>query len=278
MIEWQHFKVGNSRQPCPECGRGPKDTALSVTMQANGSGIAHCFRCGHVESYTPQGVSVLQPGAPPPKNQKRAALADNWMSLWEHARPIKNTLAERYLTLRGCALPPAGAHLKFMSELQHPKGWAGPAMLALVTDAIDLHPMTLHRTWIQDGNPKPLDRRLLGGHEKKGGVIRLWPDDYVTYGLAIAEGIETTLSLASVYKPVWSLVDAGNMAAFPVLKGIECLLIGADYDCVNKRTGKRAGWDAAQACAKRWRAAGCEVEVITTGAEKTDINDMENAA
>jgi hypothetical protein len=197
-------------------------------------------------------------------------LADNWGSLWSHSRPIQNSLAERYLSLRGCALPPDGAHLRFIPELRHPDGWAGPAMLALVTHAIDRHAMTIHRTWIQEDNPKALDRRLLGGHEKKGGVIRLWPDEYVTYGLAVAEGVETALSLASEYMPIWSLVDAGNMAAFPVLAGIETLVIGADHD--------EAGQKAANRLEAAWKAQGREALIIQPEHFKEDFNDMERAA
>ena len=104
-----------------------------------------------------------------------------------------------------------------------------------------------------DGTKADVDppRLLLGGHRKQGGVIRLWPDEAVTTGLAIAEGIETALSLAHDYKPVWSVIDAGNLAAFPVLPGIETLIIGADHD--------EAGLKAAAACADRWAAAGVEV-------------------
>lgn len=277
MIDWQNLEEGNNRISCPECGR--KDKSMGVTVERDGSGVAHCFRCDYVESYTPKGVSFSKPEkAYTPKPQKRTVLADNWQSLWTHAQPLKGTLGEAYLSLRGCPLPPEGAHLRFIPELKHPEGWAAPAMIALVTDAKARHAMSIHRTWIQQGNPKALDRRLLGGHEKKGGVIRLHPDEYVTYGLAIAEGIETTLSLARLYKPAWSLIDAGNLAAFPVLPGIECLLIGADYDSINPRTGKRAGWDAAQVCATRWRDAWRDVEIISTQSEKTDFNDMEQAA
>ena len=44
-------------------------------------------------------------------------------------------------------------------------------------------------------------RMLLGKHRKAGGVIRLWPDDSVTSGLAVAEEIETALTVATVFKP-----------------------------------------------------------------------------
>ena len=99
--------------------------------------------------------------------------------------------------------------------------------------------------------------------------MRLWPDECVTYGLAVAEGIETALSIAHDYKPVWSVIDAGNMKSFPVLPGIETLIIGADHD--------EAGIAAATACADRWAAAGLDVRVIAPDRERADWNDRRAA-
>nr|WP_228882485.1 toprim domain-containing protein [Paraburkholderia saeva] len=127
--------------------------------------------------------------------------------------------------------------------------------------------MSLHRTWIcADGRKADIDpqRLLLGGHRKQGGVIRMWPDESVTTGLGIAEGIETALSLAWAYAPVWACIDAGNLKALPVLPGIESLVIGADND--------PAGIDGAHACAQRWAADG--VEVHMTKQTENDLNDV----
>ena len=91
----------------------------------------------------------------------------------------------------------------------------GPALVGLVTDAITREPISLHRTWIK-GNGCKADiekpRLLLAGHRKSGGVIRLWPDTWVTQGLALAEGIETALAAAHTFTPIWSAIDAGNLA------------------------------------------------------------------
>ena len=136
-------------------------------------------------------------------------------------------------------------------------------------------PLTLHRTWIRaDGRKADVEspRMLLGGHQKKYGVIRLWPDESVTTGLCIGEGIETCLSVAHDYAPTWSCIDAGNLAVMPVLAGIEVLVIAADHD----ESGK--GVDSANACADRWSAAGVEVHVIAPATERTDWNDARCAA
>lgn len=278
MIDWQNLPIGNNRITCPECGRSPKDKTLGVTIRADGHGVAHCFRCGYAEHHSLGRTNTLHAGVNPVHPYqllpKRQTLSPYWLGIWKAARHVYGTIVEEYLTLRGCSLPPAGSHVRYYPDLKHPEGWSGPAMLALITNAIDRHPMTLHRTWIEPGNSKAKSRLLIGGHTKKGGVIRLFPDETVTTGLAIAEGIETTLSLSIGYAPAWALVDAGNLSAFPVLPGIQSLVIGADHDALNPQSGQRAGFAAASACANRWRQAGRDVLVLTTAQEKSDFNDL----
>ncbi len=154
-----------------------------------------------------------------------------------------------------------------------PAAMSGPALVALVTDAVTDEPMTLHRTWVKpDGMKADVDppRLLLGKHRKQGGVIRLWPDEAVSTGLAIGEGIETMLTIAHAFKPVWSAIDAGNLAAFPVLDGIESLLIVADHD--------EAGLKAAEQCADRWYRARREVRIAKSPIPGQDANDYARAA
>jgi hypothetical protein len=143
----------------------------------------------------------------------------------------------------------------------------------LVTHAVSREPLTLHRTWIAaNGTKADVDppRLLLGGHTKRNGVIRLWPDECITYGLLVAEGIETSLAAAHDYTPAWACIDANNTAAMPVLDGIETLVIAADHDA--------AGIRAATECANRWTAAGVEVHVLTPTPAKTDWADARAAA
>jgi hypothetical protein len=54
-----------------------------------------------------------------------------------------------------------------------------------------------------------------------GCVIRLWPDEEVTQGLVLGEGVETTPAAATqiecgtLLRPAWAAGSSGNMAAFP---------------------------------------------------------------
>jgi phage/plasmid primase-like uncharacterized protein len=142
-------------------------------------------------------------------------------------------------------------------------------LCALVTDAITANPISLHFTKLSaDGRGKAgteRDKTLLAGHRKGGGIIRLYPNEAVTYGLGIAEGIETALCAAHGFAPLWAAIDAGNLAALPVLAGIEALTIFADYD--------DAGLRAAKICADRW-ATMAEVTTVRPDVPGTDIADV----
>ncbi len=209
--------------------------------------------------------------ADPPKRSTGLPLAA--ARLWRACRRVLlGTVAAVYLEGRNCALPHPEGHLRFHPKLRHPSGYVGPALVALVTDAVTGAPLTLHRTWLKaDASDKAeLDRpRLIWrGTHKAGGVIRLWPDEEVTLGLCVAEGIETALSAALGFGFAWSTIDAGNLENLPVLGGIEALTIVADND----ENGR--GLAAAKDCTQRWIAAGREVRVWTAPTVGKDFNDF----
>lgn len=206
---------------------------------------------------------------------ERKPLSAAELARWDTYGPISG-VGLAYLRARQCVVPPADGDLRFHPAMRHwPTGYVGPALVALVTDAETAEPLTKHFTWIRsDGTKADLERPrlLLAGHRKAGGVIRLWPDEAVTYGLAVAEGIESALSIAHAHAPAWSCVDKGNLSSFPVLAGIESLLIAADHDASG------VGIRASRACADRWAAAGREVYVVAAPKQGQDINDLAREA
>jgi phage/plasmid primase-like uncharacterized protein len=129
--------------------------------------------------------------------------------------------------------------------------------------------MSLHFTDLHDDGTHR--KRLLKSHAKAGGCIKLWPDESVTLGLGIAEGVETALTLAHGYQPVWAAIDSANLATLPVVGGIESLVIAED--------GDKAGKDACEELARRWSLAEREIAIIKSPAN-ADLNDvvMEAAA
>lgn len=201
--------------------------------------------------------------------RRHETLSQFGKELWRASSALGGE-AVAYLQARCCVIPPVDGHLRWHPALKHPpSGIPCPALVALVTDAVDGRPLSLHRTWIRANGSKASfepARMLLGGHRKAGGVVRLWPDEAVTTGLGIAEGIETALSLAHAAQPVWACMDAGNMAALPPLTGIEALTIAADHD--------DAGIEAAQACGERWAAVGREVRIVLPEQRGADLNDI----
>lgn len=269
MIIWNQYTVGNYRIPCPQCNKGAKDKSAGITINPDHSGVVHCFRCSYIEFHKGDRSTVRHTPAfrksTSPALNKRTTLSDWGWSLWNQCLPIGGVAAE-YLKSRRCAPPPKDSHLRWHSSVKHPSGYVGPALVALVTDAITGAAVSLHRTWITETGKAEVNppRMQLGGHALTNGVIRLWPDDYVTQGLGVAEGIETALSLAHGYEPVWSLIDAGHMAKFPVIPGVDVLVIAQDNDPV--------GRNAASQCAQRWFAQGRRVMLTSQAAN--DLNDL----
>lgn len=269
MIPWSDFHPGNHRITCPVCGRGGRDKTAGLTIESDGKGVVHCFRCAYAESHRPEHGSVKRTPTirPVPKtpSHKHERLSDWGRNLWNATQPISG-VAEQYLAARHCQIPPAETHLRWHPSLKHPSGYVGPALVALVTDIHTREPLSLHRTWVTPMGKADLEtpRLPLANHSLKDGVIRLWPDDWVSNRLGIGEGIETALSLAWAFNPVWATIDAGHMAKFPVLAGVTELVIAQDRD--------PAGMAAAAICSTRWANAGRVVFV--TDQQQNDLNDV----
>jgi hypothetical protein len=204
------------------------------------------------------------------------------LSLWQEARQIGGTVAERYLSGRGIVLPAdafSGHALRFHSacpfRLDSGETVRLPTMLGMMTNIETGEFQGVHRTALQaDGNGKArvrgLDdaKKMLGS--SKGACVRLSPDEAVTAGLAIAEGIETALAVIGNFgiSPVWATLSAGTMSRFPVLLGIECLSIFADNDASG------TGGNAARECSERWTTAGRECVIWTPPDIGSDFNDL----
>lgn len=195
------------------------------------------------------------------------ALSEYGRRLWSACRFIEaDTPAGQYLLSRRCNLPDPGAHMRWHPDLRHPSGYVGPALVGLVTDALDASRwMTLHRTWIRpDGTKADVDppRMLLAGHSKAGGVIRMsFMENTI---LVVAEGIETALT-PILDLPVWACIDAGNLASFPVIDGVALLWVAVDNDV--------AGNKAFEKVRDRWLKADREIIGRRAPVVGMDLND-----
>jgi putative DNA primase/helicase len=195
------------------------------------------------------------------------------LRLWDEAEPL-GPVAHEYFASRGIQdLPPVvrGA-LRFQPRCPFGPGERHPCILSLVRNILTNTPQAVHRTALTRDGQK-LDRKALG--PTKGGAIKFWPDEEVTAGLVIGEGLETTLAAATrlehrgtLLRPAWATIDAGHLGAFPVLRGIAGLTILVDHD--ESGTGQQE----ARKCAQRWLAAGREVTLLTPRDLGTDFNDV----
>ncbi len=271
QFDFGALPTGCHRKPCPICQKGPSDAALSITVDSNGA-VWNCFRCGW-SGHSKYGATQTSVRAVSPRariSQMHETLSPNGREIWESCIPIGGD-ALAYLKARHCMIPPSDGDLRCHPRLRHPSGQhIGSALVGLITDALDRIPMSLHMTWVHaDGSKAAITspRMLLKGHRKSGGVIRLWPDEAVTQGLGIAEGIETALSVAHGFTPMWSCIDAGNLGGFPLLD-VESLVIFADND--------GAGISAARKTASRWKLAGRSVRFLSPPESGDDFNDLLN--
>jgi phage/plasmid primase-like uncharacterized protein len=211
------------------------------------------------------------------RQRERQAQADDAARLrraeaiWREAVPIAGTSGEDYLAMRGIDVDdvPDHAGLRFHPQCPWDQG-KQPCMVARFTHAVTGAPLGIHRRAIGIPGAKPRSYGPIAG-----GVIRLWPDDCVTTGVVIGEGIETTLAAATriehrntLLQPAWACGSAGALEAFPVLAGIEALTILVDND----ESG--AGQRAADRCAERWAGAGREVTLLTPRDIGLDFNDL----
>jgi putative DNA primase/helicase len=289
-------KGGSLSGPCPICG-GTDRFAVSLKKQAfncrgcggrGGDAIALVqfldglsFReavealCGgrsqspaHYAGPAPaDSLSPARPDCFDDGNQKRAG------DIWRAAVDPRGTLVHAYLEYRKLDLPDeaAGTVIRF-----HPSCWFRkehhPAMVCLVRNIATNEPQAIHRTALTpDGiairrNGKTF-RMSLG--PVSGGAVKIGLDEAVTMGLCIGEGVETCLAgrqMGLHLRRVWSLINTGGIASFPLLPGIEGLHLFKENDA------NRASAKAVEACARRWHAAGRDVLVVKpdTG---NDLND-----
>lgn len=186
------------------------------------------------------------------------------VSVWREAAPIGGTLAETYLRSRGitCDLPDT---LRFHPACWHPTARRFPAMVALVEGCDRL---AVHRTYLrEDGLGKAgaaPDKAMLGS--VAGGAVRLSEG---TGPLAVAEGLETALSLVSgLLKGPASVWAALSTSGMQILRLPPCggrLIVATD--------GETAGRAAGHALAERAVALGWSVS-LSPAPDGSDWNDV----
>ncbi|MCR9140128.1 MAG: toprim domain-containing protein [Alphaproteobacteria bacterium] len=266
--------------PCPVCqAEGHKgQNALTLADGDEGRLLAHCKKsdCDFRAILAAAGLAPGDYAAPDPlemhkrqaeqraEAEKRARQAHR---LWQDAQPIGGTLAETYLRRRGitCPLP---ATLRFMPECWHgATARRYPAMLALVEGGDGF---AVHRTYLAPyGRAKAdLDPNKLMLGRVSGGAVRLTD---LPGPLVVAEGIETSLSLACglLGRPatIWAALSTSGMRGLHLPPDPHRLTIASDGDAPGKA--------ATHALAERAHALGWQVTLLPAP-EGRDWNDILN--
>jgi Toprim domain/CHC2 zinc finger len=267
------FGINTTKQVfnCRGCGKGG-DVIELLQLAAGVEFLEACRALAGERARAP-----LQSPAPasrpaPAAEDKDVAKGAMALRLWKEAMPIEGTLAETYLRdVRGLELPDdlSDRVLRF-----HGACWFDrdkyPCLLALWQSIAGDAPRAIMRTALTpDG--KKIGRQALG--PIAGAAVKLTPDEDVTEGLTIGEGLETVLAgMSEGFKPAWVVGLAGIMK-FPVLAGVDALTILVDNDQPD-RSGRRAGPAAAAECSQRWTDAGREVRLVVPRAAGADMADV----
>lgn len=266
--------------PCPCCQpEGRRDqTALTLSDGKGGRLLAHCKKlgCAFADILAAAGVRASDFRPPDPielarcgaERQAEARRRGLRASIcWGETQPISGTIAEVYLRERGitCRLPET---LRF-----HPRCWHGPtakrypALVALVEGGDGF---ALHRTYIRsDGSRKAAvspSKAMLGA--VAGGAVRLAEGQG---GLAVAEGIETSLSLACgllrTPATIWAALSSSGLRGLRLPSEPGRLIIATDSD------DGGAGAAAGHTLAERAHASGWVVSLVPAP-EGRDWNDV----
>jgi hypothetical protein len=279
-------RLGRTMAVCPLCSADRRtlqkrnSKVLAINILEPEFAVYYCNHCGESGYAHPDKPFRVVDLAEQKRRRERATRQAETekqertrqaLNLWNEGRPYRGSPIEDYLYYtRGIGEWLDG--FAFLDQVfrYHPDcpfgGERHACMLALVRDIKTNAPIAIHRTALtKDNRPQRIARKSLG--PVSGGAIKISPDCEVHSGLLIGEGIETVLSASKHYqfKPIWSLIDAGNLAKFPALSGIECVTIAVDND--------PAGMKAAEECAHR--LDGAAIEVVTTQTRNVnDFNDM----
>jgi DNA primase len=267
------------RGRCPACGYGKPTLEIKIENDRIAISCAACEAQTAVAAILglPPDLIVAHP-------RPKASNIAGAIAAWEKAFPAAGTPAERYLRNRGITIPVPSC-IRF---LPRQRNWADgktyPAMISLVARlpghadpilpaGLDLLPSGAHFTFISGGNGDGPDRKAETEHCKltlgqlRHGGVWLTPIEEIGKDLAVAEGIETALSVQQISAlPTVAAVSAPGMRALRWPPQVRCLWIAADNDGVGRM--------AAKMLLERALRAGLKAHIKVPAAGKNDFNDV----
>ena len=279
--------LGRRHGPCPQCG----GTDRFRFTDRDGDGTSICNVCGALSGM--QLVQALRGWdfaeaakeirqvlgevevTAPRRAMSDADRTDKLKRLWKASTPIrKGDPVDVYLAARGVDEAVYPECLRTVLSCPYSASLAFPAMIALVKSREGSN-LTLHRTWVQDGDKAPVDvpRKVMPGELNGHGAVRLAEAGEV---LGVAEGIETAMAAGNRFGvPTWAALNAGSLKAFDWPETTRELIVFGDHD--TSFTGQAAAYTLAM----RARAKGLTVTVhipgVTVSAMKADTDWADEA-
>jgi CHC2 zinc finger/Toprim domain len=188
------------------------------------------------------------------------------LAIFSAAKPITGTLAERYLhEHRKIDLAALPSNIDDILRF-HPH-CPFKCLIALMRNPVTDEPTGIQRIALTAGGSK-IERKMLG----RSGVVQLWPTGA---RLVVGEGLETTLAAAlhlihrdEPLRPAWAALSSDGLARFPLITGVEQLIILVDNDL------NGVGQEKANQCAVRWQRAGRRVQKLMPKQPGWDFNDV----
>lgn len=222
---------------CP--AHDDSDPSLSVRIGRTRL-LLHCFAgCSALDILRAlQSSGVMPAGAPAHWTGKdRGAAAGPFraaLRVWDAARPIAGSAAERYLAGRcvdGCS-----TELRYHPRTPHgpvPFTQFRPAMIAAVRD--DSGIVAVHRSFLDPGAARlaVLSAPRCGLGRFGEGAVRLGG---VARHIGLAEGIETALSASALFGlPCWATLGTERFARVALPATVERLSLFLDNDAGGRR-------------------------------------------
>ena len=251
---------------CPGPGHSKRDRSMSVRISATAPDgfICHSFAGDSwrdCQSHVRRALGIApdigrRDDRRPAPNIAKHADADGHndgrtrgaLALWQESSPEFSRAACAYFEReRRLSLPDDRGEVIRWNDRLH-------CIIGLFRNLHTYEPQAVTRIFI-DADGRKLERKFLS--PTRDAAIMLDAPEDVTYGLHVAEGLETALAARQMgFRPCWALGSAGAIARLPVLAGVDALTVCAELD--DGGANDRAVAEVA-AC---WRATGREVWII----------------
>ncbi len=224
---------------------------------------------GERPDYTPQVISDTRRNDD--TGRIRRALA-----IWRNTERGASSIVERYLASRGIVLQSWPPSLRFHPRCPRPGDDAGAICFfrcpqcSSSSSHVERGQVAVHCTYLRpdDSGKAEIQKSKSMFGPVAGGAVRFGTPRAGQW-LAVAEGIETSLSVATACAmPAWAALSADGIKNLVLPRDATHIVVCADHD--DSGTGERAAHDAAA----RWLAEGRRVRIAVPSELSTDFNNV----